>query len=216
MSNFSAIINRQTAAKYDAAHLGGAEHMIALSVFSGLIVEFNPSSILDAGAGTGRGVAFLQKRFPTCRVVGIEPVAELREQGYAKGISKSSLIEGCACSPLFRRGVRLGYCAFITYDKFKKATSEICRVARYGVVLSDSNNMGQGCSLMRVRKASKGVWALASVYFLPNTPTPASLTRLSCRLFAANAVRLQLHALAYNFGNFLRTLATPEPIKDWC
>ena len=40
-------------------------------------------------------------------------------------------------------------------------------------------------------------------------------TRLSCRLFAANAVRLQLHALAYNLGNFLRTLVTPEPIKDW-
>jgi len=35
------------------------------------------------------------------------------------------------------------------------------------------------------------------------------------RTFAANAVRLQLHALAYNLGNFLRTLATPEPIKDW-
>jgi Transposase DDE domain group 1 len=40
-------------------------------------------------------------------------------------------------------------------------------------------------------------------------------TRLSCRSFAANGVRLQLHALAYNLGNFLRTLATPEPIKDW-
>jgi len=40
-------------------------------------------------------------------------------------------------------------------------------------------------------------------------------TRLSCRLFSANSVRLQLHALAYNLGNFLRTLATPEPIKDW-
>src|SRR5215831_2575668 len=39
-------------------------------------------------------------------------------------------------------------------------------------------------------------------------------TRLSCRTFAANAVRLQLHALAYNLGNFLRTLATTEPIKD--
>jgi hypothetical protein len=36
--------------------------------------------------------------------------------------------------------------------------------------------------------------------------------RLSKR---ANAVRLQLRALAYNLGNFLRTLATPEPIKDW-
>ena len=40
-------------------------------------------------------------------------------------------------------------------------------------------------------------------------------TRLSCRKFQNNAVRLQLHALAYNLANFMRTLATPEPIKDW-
>jgi len=33
--------------------------------------------------------------------------------------------------------------------------------------------------------------------------------------FAANAVRLQLHALAYNLANFLRTLATPEGIDTW-
>jgi hypothetical protein len=40
-------------------------------------------------------------------------------------------------------------------------------------------------------------------------------TRLSCMRFAANAVRLQLHALAYNLANFLRTLATPEAIDTW-
>jgi hypothetical protein len=40
-------------------------------------------------------------------------------------------------------------------------------------------------------------------------------TRLSCHAFRHNAVRLQLHALAYNLANFLRTLATPELIKDW-
>ena len=39
-------------------------------------------------------------------------------------------------------------------------------------------------------------------------------TRLSCRSFDANAVRLQLHALAYNLGNFLRTLAIPEAIAE--
>ncbi len=27
--------------------------------------------------------------------------------------------------------------------------------------------------------------------------------------------RTRYHALAYNLGNFLRTLATPEPMKDW-
>ena len=35
-------------------------------------------------------------------------------------------------------------------------------------------------------------------------------TRLSCLTFAANAVRLQLHVLAYNLGNFMRTLAMPR------
>src|SRR3954449_2657751 len=40
-------------------------------------------------------------------------------------------------------------------------------------------------------------------------------TRLSCRIFAANAVRLQLHALAYNIGNFMRTLAIPKTVERW-
>ena len=40
-------------------------------------------------------------------------------------------------------------------------------------------------------------------------------TRLSCRTFAANAVRLQLHALAYNLGNFMRTLAMPKTAEPW-
>ena len=40
-------------------------------------------------------------------------------------------------------------------------------------------------------------------------------TRLSCRRFLHNAVRLQLHALAYNLGNFMRTLALPEAVEQW-
>ena len=40
-------------------------------------------------------------------------------------------------------------------------------------------------------------------------------TRLSCRTFAANAVRLQLHILAYNLGNFMRTLAMPKMAQPW-
>ena len=40
-------------------------------------------------------------------------------------------------------------------------------------------------------------------------------TRLSCRAFQDNAVRLQLFALAYNLANFLRSLALPDPIAQW-
>ena len=40
-------------------------------------------------------------------------------------------------------------------------------------------------------------------------------TRLSCRRFDHNAVRLQLHALAYNLGTFMRTLALPDAVEQW-
>ena len=40
-------------------------------------------------------------------------------------------------------------------------------------------------------------------------------TRLSCRSFDANQVRLQLHVLAYNLGNFLRRIALPPSVKHW-
>jgi hypothetical protein len=40
-------------------------------------------------------------------------------------------------------------------------------------------------------------------------------TRLSCRAFRDNAVRLQLFALAYNLANFLRSLALPDEVARW-
>ena len=49
----------------------------------------------------------------------------------------------------------------------------------------------------------------APVHIIKGGKRAIRWTRLSCRSFAANAVRLQLNAL------FLRTLATPEPIRDW-
>ena len=40
-------------------------------------------------------------------------------------------------------------------------------------------------------------------------------TKLSCRTFKDNQARLQLFALAYNLGNFLRRLALPKPVRHW-
>jgi hypothetical protein len=39
-------------------------------------------------------------------------------------------------------------------------------------------------------------------------------TRLPCRKFRDNAVRLQLHAVAYNLATFLRCIALPEEMAD--
>lgn len=38
---------------------------------------------------------------------------------------------------------------------------------------------------------------------------------LTCRRFKDNQVRLQLFALAYNLGNFLRQLALPREVRRW-
>lgn len=40
-------------------------------------------------------------------------------------------------------------------------------------------------------------------------------TKLSCHDFVDNQVRLQLFALAYNLGNFLRRLALPRGVRHW-
>ena len=40
-------------------------------------------------------------------------------------------------------------------------------------------------------------------------------TWLSCHDFVDNQVRLQLFALVYNLGNFLRRSALPKKIRDW-
>ncbi len=40
-------------------------------------------------------------------------------------------------------------------------------------------------------------------------------TRLSCQKFRNNEVRLQLHALAYNLADFMRTLALPKEVEHW-
>jgi len=40
-------------------------------------------------------------------------------------------------------------------------------------------------------------------------------TRLSCRRFRDNEVRLQLHALAFNLATFLRCVDLAEAMADW-
>ena len=40
-------------------------------------------------------------------------------------------------------------------------------------------------------------------------------TKLSCHDFVDNQVRLQLFALAYNLGNFLRRVALPPGVSHW-
>ena len=60
------------------------------------------------------------------------------------------------------------------------------------------------------------VWHLQTKFVgAKKSPKGLNWTRLSCHDFVDNQVRLQLFALAYNLGNFLRRLALPKRVKQW-
>ncbi len=50
---------------------------------------------------------------------------------------------------------------------------------------------------------------------MSTTPSGSDATLPCAGAFAANAVRPQLHALAYNLANFMRTLAFPDAVEKW-
>ena len=122
-------------------HLHSADaHELALSAFSGLVQLFPHDLFLDVGAGTGRAVSFLTQQFPNSRVIGIEPAPTQRTQAYAKGVSPNAPIEGDALSLPFQDNefdwvVETGVLHHV--KNFRKAVSEMCRVARQGVMISD-------------------------------------------------------------------------------
>src|SRR6516225_4865167 len=76
-----------------------------------------------------------------------------------------------------------------------------------------SNRMilGDSLSVMASLAEREGLRGKVQCIYLD----PPYGVRLSCRTFAANAVRLQLHVLAYNLGNFMRTLAMPNAAEPW-
>ncbi len=60
----------------------------------------------------------------------------------------------------------------------------------------------------RTPSTGRGFDAFAPVHWTDGHVSP-------CHGFRNNEVRPQLHALAYNLGNFLRTLALPEAMEHW-
>lgn len=146
----------KTAAGYDTAHVANAEeteHSVALSALIGLSSHYQFDSFLDVGCGTGRGVAELLRHRPDARVLGVEPVAELRAAGIAKGIPESLLVDGDATRLAFADGSFDCVCAFGILHHIREprvALAEMLRVARKAVFISDLNNFGCGGVLQRM------------------------------------------------------------------
>jgi ubiquinone/menaquinone biosynthesis C-methylase UbiE len=157
----------KTAQQYDGMHVcEGDEHFFALSFLIGMLDYLNVKSILDIGSGTGRAIAHIKSVRPDIQIVGIEPVEELRHVGYKKGLHPTELIAGDATKLQFQDGEFDLVCEFGVLHHIPKpeiAVSEMLRVARKAIIISDNNNFGAGSWPVRKFKQTLnavGLWTL--------------------------------------------------------
>jgi ubiquinone/menaquinone biosynthesis C-methylase UbiE len=155
-----------TAGRYDDMHVDQRdEHHDALDWLSAIIAARGYTSVLDVGSGTGRAPLYLKGRTPA-KVIGVEPVAELREIGHQKGLAPDELVDGDALALPFPDNSFDVVCEFGVLHHIRdhgRAVAEMCRVARKGVFISDSNNFGQGSGPARLAKQAinaVGMWPL--------------------------------------------------------
>jgi len=158
----------ETAQRYDDMHLHPeGEHELALKFMISMIRHLGIRSVLDVGSGTGRGLAKIKLEVPGITAVGLEPSAELREVGHSKGLLETELIDGDAMKLPFEDGAFDLVCEFGALHHIPlpaKAVSEMLRVSRKAIFISDCNNFGQGSALSRLLKQTLNafrLWPLA-------------------------------------------------------
>lgn len=159
-----------TAQRYDEMHVcEGDEHYFALSFMLSMLDFLEIRSVLDVGAGTGRTVQYIRAHRPDIRVVGIEPVQALIDQGYAKGLSADELRVGDATALPYGDGEFDLVCEFAVLHHVREprlAVAEMLRVAGRAVFISDTNRFGQGSAAARTAKqvlSALGLWKAADL-----------------------------------------------------
>jgi SAM-dependent methyltransferase len=145
----------KTAASYDTELGQSPEHELALYLLLAVIDSLKAESVLDVGAGTGRALRFLMNQRKGLTLRGIEPVDELRNVAYSSGIPKDWLKMGNGYELPFPDAsfdIVTEFGVLHHVEKPELFLREMLRVARYGVFLSDTNNLGQGRLIGRLIK----------------------------------------------------------------
>lgn len=105
-------------------------------------------SLLDVGSATGRGLAEFASGLPGALVCGVEPVAALLTKAVEAGVLQSvPLVRGSGELLPFADRSFDAVCEFSILHHVPnpaKVVSEMLRVARKMVVITDSNRFGQG------------------------------------------------------------------------
>jgi ubiquinone/menaquinone biosynthesis C-methylase UbiE len=159
-----------TAKTYDQMHVHEKDvHYFALTFMLSAMNFLDGTSVLDVGAGTGRTVAYIKNNYPHIDVKGVEPVAELRQVGYSKGLSESDLIAGDGLSLPFEDNSFDFVCCFGVLHHIRTpriVIKEMLRVAKKAIFISDGNNFAQGSFLSRTLKQGfnlLGLWSIVDL-----------------------------------------------------
>jgi SAM-dependent methyltransferase len=146
-----------TSERYDEMHAApNDEHYTALAYISALIEGFGWRSVLDVGAGTGRGVRHFIDRHPGLDVRGVEPVRAMIEQAERGNGVPAGVIDEGRGDPLpfaddaFDVVCELGVLHHVADPN--TVVAEMTRVARRAVFLSDTNRFAKGGFLHRAAK----------------------------------------------------------------
>ena len=160
----------ETAHLYDDMHEQDSDaHGLGLAYMMGMIELFGIRSVLDVGSGTGFALLKLKEKLPHIRAVGVEPSPALRAVGYGKGLAETELVDGDAMRLGFANASFDLVCEFGVLHHIPRpelAISEMLRVARKAIFVSDSNNFGQGGKFSRFLKQAinaLGLWPVANL-----------------------------------------------------
>ncbi|MGH9716607.1 MAG: class I SAM-dependent methyltransferase [Candidatus Acidiferrales bacterium] len=160
----------ETASRYDTMHARECDDDAwNLTLVSALLRAIGAHSVLDVGAGTGRGIRRLSADLPGIHACGVEPVGALIDQAIAKSESFYPMyVQGSGEALPFRDASFDAVCSFAILHHVPKPSlvvGEMLRVARKAVLIVDSNRFGQGRWAVRVAKLGlykTGLWRLVN------------------------------------------------------
>jgi SAM-dependent methyltransferase len=156
----------ETAAKYEEMHQHeGTGDPRELDFIVAMLRMLQVHTLLDVGTASGRVLVTLKSAIPELLLCGVEPVGALLGQAVARGNTRSgSVVQGKGDALPFADASFDAVCEFaILHHVAEPGTvvSEMLRVAKRAVFLSDSNRFGQGSSLARLFKLAIykiGLW----------------------------------------------------------
>lgn len=158
----------KTVSSYDEMHGDSRWHNTSLRYTSAFIDLLGISSVLDIGCGTGRGVEFFLENRPGLRIKGLEPVQALINEAVKKGIPKQLIVRGRGESLPFEDDsfdsvIELGVLHHVENPEL--VVTEMMRVAKKAIFISDSNRFGQGKFFLRWLKLflyKCGLWGVVN------------------------------------------------------